>query len=136
MSDYKREKERQRRQQEEEMRRMAKLEAERKLSEAVAADAVGDAEAAEAAMAEADVMSGVAETGVVAVAAVKVKGVSTRKSWKITSVDKELVPVTVAGVEIRPVDEKAVLRLIKASKGQITIPGVKFEEVPVISVRS
>ena len=63
------------------------------------------------------------------------KGVSTTKTWKITKVDSAAVPTHVQGVEIRPVDEKAVLRLIKATKGAIKIPGITYEEDVTVSVR-
>lgn len=52
-----------------------------------------------------------------------------------TKIDSEKVPISFAGMELRPVDEKLVLQLIKTSKGTISIPGVTYEEDVVISVR-
>lgn len=66
---------------------------------------------------------------------VKVKGVSKSKTWKIVGVDASHVPVEINGMVIRPVDEKAILRIIKASKGTIRIPGVIYEETTQISAR-
>lgn len=41
----------------------------------------------------------------------------------------------VAGVEIRPVDRSAVMRLIRATKGQVHIPGVVYKEVAKVAFR-
>ncbi len=136
MSDYSMEQERKRREQEAELRRLAQAEVDRKLKEAAEAESKGDTLAAETAMAEAEVMDGVAVAGVVQAAPPKVKGVSKTKAWRITGIDAEKVPVEIAGCVIRPVDEKAVLNLIKGTKGQIKIPGVTYEETVSISVRS
>ena len=65
----------------------------------------------------------------------KVKGVTQTKTWKITGIDHEKVPVNFAGMELRPVDEKLVLQLIKTSKGKIVIPGVTYEEDVIIGIR-
>lgn len=136
MSSYIAEKERKRREQEEAMRRLAQQEVERKLQEAANADSSGDSEAAEAAFAEAEIMDSVAVSGVVSGDEPKVSGVSVSKDWVIVSISSTDVPISMGGVELRPVDEKAVLRLIKASKGTAQIPGVRYEEVKRISVRS
>jgi hypothetical protein len=42
--------------------------------------------------------------------------------------------VSLIGIELRPVDKAAVLRLIKMSKGQVEIPGIKFRETYTTSV--
>lgn len=136
MGEYTMEQERKRREQEAEMRRLAEIEREKKLAEAEAAESKGDIAAAEFAMAEAEVMDNVAVTGTVQVAAPKVEGISKTKAWRITGIDDEKVPIDIAGIVIRPVDEKAILNLIKQSKGKIKIPGVTFEETVSISVRS
>ena len=60
---------------------------------------------------------------------------SRTKTWKITGIDSSKVPVSFGGVEIRPVDEKLVLQLIKMSKGKIKIPGVEYEEDVIIGIR-
>ena len=65
----------------------------------------------------------------------KTKGISNSKDWKIEGIDREKVPVNFAGVEIRPVDEKAIMRLIRASKGSIQIPGIRYRETIKMSFR-
>lgn len=135
MGAYTLQKERERREREEELRRQAEAEMDRKLEEAAKAESEGDMLGAEMAMTEAEVMEHVATTAVIKPEAPAVKGVSTQKTWKITKVDPVTVPTHVQGVEIRPVDEKAVLRLIKATKGAIQIPGITFEEDVTVSIR-
>lgn len=130
------EKERKRKEQEEAMRRLAQEEADRKLEEAIAADAVGDTIGAEFAMAEAEIMDDVAVSGGIQSQAPKASGVSTTKTWVIESIDESKVPVDINGAVIRPVDEKAVMALIKATKGKISIPGIKYKETVTVSVRS
>lgn len=136
MAGYLEEQERKRREREEAMRKLAQAEVERKLTEAAEAESAGDAVTAEYAMAEAEVMDNVASNGSVAAAAPKAEGTSAARTWEIKSIDGSKVPVEIAGVVIRPVDEKAVMRLIKASKGSIQIPGVVYEGTFSISVRS
>ena len=133
MGSYIDEQERIRREAEEAARRAAQAEAERKLREAIALEAQGKADAADAAVEEAEIMDQM--SGVVSVAAEKPKaeGVSTKKDWKIESIDSSKVPVLVAGVEIRPVDRSAVMRLIRATKGQVHIPGVVYKEVTKVA---
>ncbi len=134
MGDYTVAQELQCREREAAMRREAEAEMNRKLDEAAQAEAAGDVAGYEAAMVEAEVMEGVSLSGSVQVAVSKTKGVSRTKTWKIKSIDSAKVPVSFAGMELRPVDEKLVLQLIKASKGKIAIPGVEYEEDFVISV--
>lgn len=134
MGDYSREQERIRREQEEARRRAAQEEFDRKMAEAAEAEANGDALGAEMAMAEAEVAEGIA-VGSIQPQAPKVKGVTQTKTWKITGIDSAKVPVNFAGMELRPVDEKLVLQLIKASKGKIAIPGVTYEEDIIIGIR-
>lgn len=136
MAAYTNEQKRKRREREEAMRRFAQAEVERKLEEASRAEAAGDAVGAEYAMAEAEVMDDVAKGGKIGAAMPKAAGVSTSKAWKITSIDISQVPVEIAGAIIRPVDEKAVMALIKATKGSIKIPGIVYEETTNISIRA
>lgn len=136
MGDYTMEQERIRREREEAMRKAAEAEMARKLEEAEEAESRGDAVGAEFAMAEAEVMEGVAASGGLQPQTPKAKGVSKTKTWKITKIDREKVPISLNGMELRPVDEKLVLQLIKASKGKISIPGVEYKEDVIISVRS
>jgi len=135
MSTYHQEQEHKRRELEEKLRREAEAEKERKLNEAIALEAAGKIEEAEAAMFDAQVTESVAGKTVVVMSTPKVSGVSNSKDWEIESIDKEKVPVNFSGVEIRPVDEKAVMRLIKASKGTIKIPGIKYKETVKMSIR-
>lgn len=135
MSRYVDEKERQRREQENAMRLLAEQEVTRKLEEAAVCEANGDELGAECAMTEAEVMDCVAVGGGIHTQVPKTKGVSVSRDWKIVSIDDEKVPVSINGAVIRPVDEKAILRLIKATKGKIQIPGVKYKETSKISVR-
>ena len=136
MGSYSMEKEKKRKAQEEAMRRLAEQEMARKLEEAAKAEAAGDSLGAEFAMAEAEVMEDVSISGGILSQAPKATGVSQSKAWKITRIDSSAVPVNFEGVEIRPVDEKAVMRLIKESKGTIFIPGIQYEETVSISVRT
>ena len=135
MGAYSDEKNRKARMQEEAMRLLARQEMERKLEEAAAAEAEGDAVGAEFALAEAEVMEGVASSSVIRAKPPKADGVSRSRTWEIVEVDSSMVPVNFGGEEIRPVDLKAVMRIIKASKGTVQIPGIKYEEKTTISVR-
>ena len=136
IASYTMEQERKRREQEETMRRLAREEMERKLEEAAKSEASGDAIGADFAMAEAEVLEGMSMTATVASNAPKHQGVSSSKTWHIVSIDDSAVPINYAGATLRPVDERAVLRLIKEMKGKIVIPGVKFEEDVTVSIRT
>lgn len=135
MGDYLMEQERIRREAEEAARRAAEEERERKLKEAMALEAAGDKEGAEAAVEEAVVMDEATGYSVPAPVKPKVSGVSTSKDWEITSIDTAKVPVNFNGMELRPVDQAAVMRLIRASKGSIAIPGIAYREVAKMSFR-
>ena len=130
-----REQERIRREAEEAARRAAEEERERKLKEAMALEAAGDKEGAEAAVEEAVVMDEATGYSVPAPVKPKVSGVSTSKDWEITGIDTAKVPVNFNGMELRPVDQAAVMRLIRASKGSIAIPGIAYREVAKMSFR-
>ncbi len=122
------EKERKRRAAEEAARRAAEAERERKLAEAAAAEAAGNNAKAEEAFNEAVIMDEARNVSIVQPTKVKVEGASSVKDWKITKIDQKLVPVELSGAVLRPVDEKAIIKLIRATKGGIKIPGVEFEE--------
>ena len=136
VNEYSAEQEHKRREQEEAMRRLAQAEIDRHLNEAAEAEANGDAVGAEYAMAEAEMMEGVSIAGGVQHQTPKVKGISQSKTWEIceSECDWSKVPVSLIGIELRPVDKAAVLRLIKMSKGQVEIPGIKFRETYTTSV--
>lgn len=135
MKNYYQEKERKRLELEAKLRREAEEERERKLNEAAELEMAGEKEAAEAALLDAQVTEEIAVNTFVIAGPVRTKGVTNTKDWEIQSIDKEKVPVVFAGMEIRPVDEKAITRLIRASKGTIQIPGVTYKESIKISVR-
>jgi len=135
MGNYVMEQERKRREAEEAARRAAERERERKLQEAVTLEEAGDKDGAEAAMTEAVVMDEAGTYSVPAAYKPKVSGVSTSKDWEIVSIDPKTVPVVFSGIELRPVDQAAVMRLIRASKGKIEIPGVTYHEVAKMSFR-
>ena len=135
MGDYVTKKERERREAEEKARQLAREETERKLAEAERAERNGDKKASEAALLDAEISDTASRNISITSQQPVAKGVSATKSWEIKGVDVSKVPDTIAGVIIRPVDEKAVLKLIKASKGTIKIPGITYEEVSKMSFR-
>lgn len=134
MVDYVAEQERKRREAEEAMRAAARKAAEEKLAEAIDAEASGDTDMAEFATDEADYLDSRSRNLTVESTRQKAKGVTEVKSWKIVSIDAKKVPVEINGAVIRPVDEKAVMALIKASKGNIKIDGIEFEETVTLRV--
>lgn len=135
MSDYKVAQERIRQKKEEAMRAVARQEMERKIAEAEKAAENGDVLGSEYAMAEAEAYENLAETARLESKETKVDGISESKSWEITGIDLKELPDEFAGVIIRPADEKAIMRLIKSSKGEVKIPGVTFREKVSFSVK-
>lgn len=136
ISRYVAEQERKRQEEAERLRRLAQEEMEKKLNEAAKAESEGDAVGAEYAMAEAEAYETVSLSKMSAAPATKVDGMSRRKTWKIKEIDLSKLPCEFAGVLLRPADEGAISNLIKASKGQIQIPGVRYEEDYIISVKA
>lgn len=135
MGDYALKIEQERRRAEEEARRLAQEEAARKLEESIEAEANGDIEAAREAMLDAELAETASTEIRVDSSAPKTKGVSTTKDWEIESIDLSKVPNEIAGVLIRPVDEAAVIKLIRASKGTIKIEGINYKETIKMSFR-
>ena len=135
MGEYRMEEERRRKAAEEAARKAAEEEAKKRLEEAAKLESEGKYEAAAYALSDAEVMDDYAKTGIAYTAPEKTKGVSTKKDWEIESIDSALVPISIAGIEIRPVDTKAVLKLVRATKGAVQIPGIKIKETSVISIR-
>ena len=117
------------------LRKAALEEAERKRAEALAAQESCDELAAEMAQIDAEALEATAESVSVKTDDAKASGMSRRKAWKIVSVDSAKVPVELNGAVLRPVDEKAVLALIKVTGGNVQIPGVVFEETEILSIR-
>lgn len=134
MSAYMAEIERKRREEEERLREIARQEMEAKKREAEEKILLGDDDGAEMAFAEASVMESAMDV-VVAETRPEVDGIIKRKDWEIVSIDSGKVPIDVAGVELRPVDEKAVIALIRGTKGKVTIPGVVYREKVTMAVR-
>ena len=118
------------------LRAMAEEEARKKADEAERAAADGDVIGAEMARLEADALNATAQNATVVNSDAQADGMSRRRAtYRLTKVDPSAVPVEIAGAVIRPVDEKAVIALIKASKGSIKIPGIEYEEVVSIVIR-
>lgn len=136
MTQFLNEQEKKRKAQEEAIRRLAQAEVDKKLDEAAELQKQGDAAGAEYAMTEAEVYDDASVSAVVSAKPKNVKGVTTRKGWKIKSIDASKVPIDISGIVLRPVDEKAVLKLIKSSKGTVVIPGVEYEETVSITASS
>ena len=134
MGAYQLKKQQEARRQEEEMRRIAQEEAARKLEEAAQAETKGDQEAANAAMQEALVADQLSTSAYAGSSAPKVKGVSTCKDWEITVTNERIVPAYMNGVMLRSIDLAAVKRLVKATDGQIEIPGIAIKESVSVSV--
>ena len=111
-----------------EARRLAGAETDRLLEKAVAAAESGDTQEATNILIDAQIVDSISRIFAIAGISPKAEGVSHRKSWEITAVDPNLVPININGVEIRPVNEAAVMRLIKGSKGTIQIPGIEYRE--------
>ena len=135
MRDYMVRVEEEKRKKEAELRKQAEEEAKKKMIEAEAARIVGDEETAAVAQMEAEVIEGTSAALKIDMDKVKADGVSTARTWEIVSINSEEVPDYCMGIEIRPVDTKAVMRLIKMSKGQVKIPGVEYRESVVIKAR-
>ena len=117
------------------LRLAAQQEAQKALEAAIQAEENGDSSDSEAAMMEAQMMESFANTVTVSGNKPDVKGVLTTVDWEIESIDNKVVPDFFAGAEIRPVDEKAIMRLIRATKGTIEIPGVKYTKTQKVSLR-
>ena len=107
--------------------------AEKARQEAAMARERGDNATADWAETQAEVLEGMQPT---AVRPAEAEGIRHTKTWRIVSVDPSLVPTSVNGVEIRPVDTAAVMKLIRQSRGTVRIPGITFEEDYTISVRT
>lgn len=135
MGAYIAEQERKRREAEEAARKAAQAEIDRKMQEAISLDAAGDSCGAEAAMAEAEIMDSMSKAVTIETVKPKAAGVASSRDWEITSIDTTAVPMFFAGIEIRPVDTAAVMRLIRASKGTANIPGISYKETAKIAFR-
>lgn len=66
----------------------------------------------------------------------EVNGISYTSKYVLDQIDLEKLPKNLNGVQLIIADESAIKSLIKASKGKIKIPGVKFHEEKVIRANS
>lgn len=128
MSDYQVAQEQKRIEQEMALRALATAEMEKKLAEASEAEKAGDEFAADYAMAEAEILEATAQSVHISKNTAKADGISQVRSWTITDIDLTKLPDNFAGILIRPADEKAIMRLIKESGGNVHIPGVSYQE--------
>lgn len=136
MAGYLEEVERQKRQYEEYLRAEAQKQVNKSIEKAAELEAQGKSDEAEKVLNNAVIAESFQNTSMaVDTPAPKAKKASVTKGYEITSIDEKIVPAEIAGVCIRPVDDKAVMRLIKASKGKIQIPGITYKEVNNISIR-
>ena len=135
MGEYQMEQQRKQREEEERLRALAKAEEERLLAEAIKMEQLGEKEMSEEHFENAQFMANAARSISVPKETVKAEGVSTSVDWEIESIDPSQVPVEFLNQILRPVDEKAVIRLIRAHKGNVSIPGVKFKETAKLSFR-
>lgn len=117
---------------EEAARKKAQEESDRLLAEAAKAEKSGDTASATVNMAMAEQMENVKPA--VQVAAPKVAGVSKKKVWKVKITDEKAVPTYVAGICIRPVDERAIMQLHRLNPN-VKIPGVTFFQTEQLAVR-
>lgn len=129
------EQERIRREEEEALRRAAQAESERLLAIAIEAEESGNQSAADAAIANATVIDQAGRNIQLDAAKPTAQGVSMATDWEIVAINSREVPLAIGGVDIRPVDTKAVMRLIRASKGNIVIPGITYRAVAKMSFR-
>lgn len=100
---------------------------EQMLEKAEQLESAGETDLAEDALREAQLMNESVPAVSLNAAAPKVKGVSQRTEYTFTIVDPEKVPIIFNGMTLRPIDESAVMRLVKASKGEIKIPGITVQ---------
>lgn len=135
MGEYQMEQQRKQREEEERLRALAKAEEERLLAEAIKMEEQGEKAMSEEHFENAQFMANAARSISVPKETVKAEGVSTSVDWEIESIDPSQVPVEFMNQLLRPVDEKAVIRLIRARKGNVSIPGVKFKETAKLSFR-
>ena len=133
MSVYHQEQERKRREIEETARKAADAERERLLAIAQEHEEKGESEQAEMALSEACFADNAKFATVSSTP--KVSGVSTRKDWEIEIVDDAAVPIYVGGIEVRPVDKAAILRIVRAAKGNVKIPGIEIRETSQMMFR-
>lgn len=135
MGEYALKKEEERKKAEEEARELAKKESLKKVAESLAYEKAGDDKSAAIAMLDAQMADEASKSIVIDGEVPTAEGVSASHDWEIESVNEAEVPVSLSGITLRPVDTSAVMRLIRASKGTIRIPGIKYSKKIKISYR-
>ena len=135
MGKYAMEKQEKQQRLEEQLRQMAQAESDKLLAKAAELEDAGNAQMANAMLANAQMADASSRSISLERNIPKTKGVSTTTDWQIVAIDEAQVPADVAGYVIRPVDEAAVLRLIRASKGKVNIPGIKYQAITKIAIR-
>lgn len=136
MGAYLSKREEERRKAEDAARKAAEEESNRRLAEAIALEKQGKAEEAEAVAMDAEIYDTAASTLSVGAPTPKISGVSSKRDWEIVKIDDATVPINFSGFELRPVDNAAIMRIIRASKGSIKIPGVTYREIATMSFSS
>ena len=120
---------------EEELRRKAQEESDKLLAQAAELESAGNGQQANVIFINAQMADAAARNIALERTAPKANGISATTDWQIVSVDPSQVPVDVAGCVIRPVDESAVMKLIRASKGKVIIPGIKYQAIAKVAIR-
>jgi len=129
MLTYQQEQERKRREEEARLQEKARKEAERLAARAEKAEANGNIEKAETLRQEAQEKEML--TPVVASPVEKVAGISTKKVWKFEIVNEDLIPR-----EYMIADEARIGKVVRATAGTLTIPGVRIYAEDVLAARS
>jgi hypothetical protein len=117
------------------LRQQAQAESDRLLAQAAELESKGMALQSNAVFAQAQMADAAARSIALERSAPKAGGISTTTDWQIIGIDAAQVPVDINGCVIRPVDEAAIMRLIRASKGKVIIPGVKYQAIAKVAIR-
>lgn len=143
MEEYRREVERQQREAQEaqrkaeEARHRAEEEARRLAEEAAQKEELDDddVEILQIAQAELEQAESLVDSVDYLPMETKADGISVRKKWKARVVKEYQVPIAVAGITIRPIDQSALNKLAALSKGNCECPGVEFYQEETTAVR-
>lgn len=135
MSAYQMKIEEERRRAEEEIRKCQQEERDRLLEEALRAEEQGDKTGATTNLAMAEMVEGMVPVAVDALQP-KAEGISVKTVWKARITDPDKIPVSSNGIEIRPIDIRALNNIARITKGTAVIAGVEFYPEKTISARS
>jgi len=133
LSEYQRKKLEEERILKEEQERFRKEEEARLLKVAMEAEAEGKIEQAEYAMDQAEKAKNIQFAPI---DPVRARDSSSSVTWKARIINESIVPVSIMGTVIRPVDVSALNKLAQISKGKVTIPGVEFYEDIKIAIKA